>query len=308
MPFDAVVLGSGVAGLSTAIRLAEAGATVLIRTAAEPAETTSALASAMIGPNLYPPGDEQRDWADETLRVLTSSDFPGVVERTGLLVARPANATPPFVERTPGYAPCAELPAGFGTGFHVRLPIVDMPVYLAGLRQRFLDLGGKVELNPVGSLAEAAGLAPRVANCTGLAAASLVDDPELRPVRGPKIVVENPGLDTFFLEAPIGAVWAAILPHGDHVVLGGTSSDSADTTPDPAEEAEILRRCAEVEPRLAGARVLEHKVGLRPGRPRPRVEAERVGGALVAHNYGHAGNGVMFSWGCAAAAAALLAD
>ena len=30
----------------------------------------------------------------------------------------------------------------------------------------------------------------------------LVPDPTLRSVRGPKVVVENPGLDTFFMEAP----------------------------------------------------------------------------------------------------------
>jgi len=32
----------------------------------------------------------------------------------------------------------------------------------------------------------------------------------------------------------------------------------------------------EVEPRLAGARILEHRVGLRPGRPAVRLEAEAV--------------------------------
>jgi D-amino-acid oxidase len=37
-----------------------------------------------------------------------------------------------------------------------------------------------------------------------------------------------------------------------------------------------------------------------------RLEAEDVGGTRVVHNYGHGGNGVMLSWGCARAASDLL--
>ena len=180
-----------------------------------------------------------------------------------------------------------------------------MPVYLAYLLARLRDGGGEVREEPVGSLDEAAALAPVVVNCAGLAARALTGDTGLHPVRGPWIVVRNPGLDRFFMEAPMAPAWASIFPHGDHVVLGGGQRRSDDTTPDPAEEAEVIARCAAIEPALAGADVLEHTVGLRPGRAAPRVEAERRGAALVVHNYGHAGNGVMLSWGCAAAAAAL---
>ena len=48
-------------------------------------------------------------------------------------------------------------------------------------------------------------------------------------------------------------------------------------------------------PELAGARVLQHRVGLRPVRPSVRVE--RVGD--VVHCYGQGGAGVTLSWGCA---------
>ncbi|WP_225853241.1 FAD-dependent oxidoreductase [Micromonospora sp. AMSO1212t] len=103
----------------------------------------------------------------------------------------------------------------------------------------------------------------------------------------------------------VAPTWASIFPHGDHVVLGGGQRRSDDTTPDPAEEADVIARCAAIEPSLAGAEVLGHRVGLRPGRAAPRVAAEWRGDALVVHNYGHAGNGVMLSWGCARDAAAL---
>ncbi len=75
---------------------------------------------------------------------------------------------------------------------------------------------------------------------------------------------------------------------------------------DPAVAEEIVHRCAEVEPRLGDARVLEHRVGLRPARATVRVEAEPLGASTCVHNYGHGGTGVGLSWGSAREVAALL--
>ncbi len=62
----------------------------------------------------------------------------------------------------------------------------------------------------------------------------------------------------------------------------------------------ILRDCATVDPRVLGAPVLEHRVGLRPYRPEVRLEAEPLAdGRVLWHNYGHGGGGVTLSWGCA---------
>ena len=53
-------------------------------------------------------------------------------------------------------------------------------------------------------------------------------------------------------------------------------------------------------PELREARIIEHLVGLRPGRPTVRLEAEpQPNGKVVIHNYGHGGAGVTLSWGCA---------
>jgi D-amino-acid oxidase len=90
-------------------------------------------------------------------------------------------------------------------------------------------------------------------------------------------------------------------------VLGGIAiEDDWNLEPDPAVAAGIMRRCTALEPRLRDARIVDHRVGLRPGRPSVRLDREVVDGAVVVHNYGHGGTGVMLSWGCAREAVAQL--
>jgi D-amino-acid oxidase len=67
----------------------------------------------------------------------------------------------------------------------------------------------------------------------------------------------------------------------------------------------IVARCRRVQPRLHDAEIIEVVTGLRPDRPAVRVEAEPLGSGLCVHNYGHGGNGVSLSWGCAREAAEL---
>jgi D-amino-acid oxidase len=120
--------------------------------------------------------------------------------------------------------------------------------------------------------------------------------------------VQNPGIDTFVAVGPPGPEGTSIYPHGEIVVLGGSARPSYDTTPDLAEEAAIIERCSAIEPRLRGAAVLEHRVGLRPERDAIRLERDVQDERRLVHNYGHGGIGVTVSWGCAADAAHLLID
>src|SRR5690606_17561598 len=143
------------------------------------------------------------------------------------------------------------------------------------------------------SLRQAVELSPVVVNCSGAGARSFVPDPGLTPVRGQLVVVENPGVNTFFMEHDDSPAPTYYLPHGDHVALGGSAEPGRRTS------AAIRRRCAAVEPALASARVLAQRVGIRPSRARVRLEPVRVNGGLVVHNYGHGGAGVTVSWGCA---------
>ncbi|NYE41590.1 glycine/D-amino acid oxidase-like deaminating enzyme [Streptomyces fulvorobeus] len=189
------------------------------------------------------------------------------------------------------------------------MPLIDMPAYLDYLLHRLRAGGGTVEQRRLASLADV-GPTPVIVNCAGLGARDLAVDSELRPIRGQHVVVANPGLTEFFSEdTGTSPDLLCFYPHGETVVLGGTAiEDEGDLAPDETAAARILARCAEVEPRLSHARVLEHRIGARPTRSTVRVEAERQEGVLVVHNYGHGGAGVTLSWGCAREVSELLAS
>jgi D-amino-acid oxidase len=309
---DAVVVGAGVIGLTTGICLAETGTLTRIVTAEPPERTTSYAAGAICGPVFDLPtgsvGGWERTGFDE-FTALASDPGTGVRLRDGVFVA-PSGMTgaPPIVRPAEVRALTADaIPAGYGSAFVANIPCVDMPRYLSYLAERFETAGGVVENRRLDSLAEATRIAPLVANCAGLGARELVPDDSVRPVRGQHVVVENPGIDTVFMEPPFGPAWAGIVPHGEVAVLGGIAVENDwNLEPDPAVAEEILRRCTAVEPRLRDARIVEHRVGLRPGRPSVRLERDEIDGAVVVHDYGHGGTGVLLSWGCARAAVALL--
>jgi D-amino-acid oxidase len=152
----------------------------------------------------------------------------------------------------------------------------------------------------VESLEEALSAAPVVVNCTGLGAGELANDGTMFPIRGQVVMVENPGVERFTLDAgEHGEEVMYVIPRSRDVVLGGTASETWDERPDEESARRILARCASVEPALRHARVLRHAVGLRPGRPMVRVEREHAAGGAVIHNYGHGGSGVTVCWGCA---------
>jgi D-amino-acid oxidase len=333
-----LVIGAGVSGLTTGIVLAEQGRDVTIWAKQPPQRTTSSIAGAIWGPHLVEASDRTARWASDTLRVLSElagEDSTGVTIGEGIeayrdppgapggtITGETAAERPDKLASLPGFRPCraAELPQGFTTGWRYRAPVLHMPTYLDYLRARFEDAGGQIKTVTVTSVrgaardARAAGFGA-VVNCTGAWAHDLVPDPSVVPFRGQVAVARNPGLSEFFIGLTGGGQPELVymFPHGGTVILGGTEdAGDWDLQPQPAVAERILARCARVEPRLRGAEILAHRVGLRPFRPTVRLEAERAsgpeaGGAgmpLLVHNYGHGGAGVTLSWGCAREAAA----
>jgi D-amino-acid oxidase len=318
-----------VIGLTTAICLAEAGASVALHAAEPPGRTTSVAAGALWGPHLVGADERVARWAAVTLDVLrelsgagrvgaataaTAGPHPSVHLARGIAAARAANSMPPeFAADSASLSACSlgEIPAGYQSAWRLSAPLVSMPEYLEYLHRRYLRAGGQpVVLTCYPTLVDAvrASGCRVLVNSSGSGAHGLVPDPDVTPVRGQVVVASNPGLSDFFVgTGPDDVDLTYFFPHGDRVVMGGTEQrGNWSREPDEDTAARIIAGCAAVEPALADAAVLEHRVGLRPFRPRVRLEAEPTGeGPTIVHNYGHGGSGVTLSWGCGQDAAGL---
>ncbi|MEU3155936.1 FAD-dependent oxidoreductase [Streptomyces griseus] len=304
---DVIVVGGGVVGLTTAVTLAERGLRVRVWSRDPAGATTSAVAGALWWPYRIEPAERVGDWSLETLAVY--EELSGAPEETGVRRVAGLHAGERFAalgDWAAGLKDAVEVPEGL----RVTLPLLDMPVHLAWLERRLMAAGGAVERRALTGFGEAAELGPVVVNCTGLGARELVPDAGVRPVRGQLVAVENPGIEEWYTEAdPASAATTYFFPQPGRLVLGGTAeADDPRTEPDPETAREIVARCARIRPEIADARVLGHRVGLRPAREAGvRIEAEALpGGGLLVHNYGHGGAGVTVAWGCARAAAALV--
>jgi D-amino-acid oxidase len=155
----------------------------------------------------------------------------------------------------------------------------------------------------VSSLGELSdGWTDAVVNCPGLGARELVGDLSVYPVRGQIVRVTNPGLSLSVRDEYHPAGRAYVHPRTGDCILGGTLDEHQwDTEVDLATAEAIIARCTSIVPGLAGAEILGHIVGLRPGRPEVRLEEDLAdaAGVRIVHNYGHGGAGITLSWGCA---------
>jgi glycine/D-amino acid oxidase-like deaminating enzyme len=295
---EVLIIGGGVVGLTTAVVLAEDGVRVRLWSR-EPAEgSTSAVAGGLCWPYRIEPAEQAVAWAVQSFRTFTwMAERP---ERTGVRVV-------------PGTM-SGDTPTRWSAlvGDRSLTPLVDMTTYLPYLRDRFEEAGGRHEERAAATLAETAREAPVVVNCAGLGAGALAGDDTMVPVRGQLLVVENPGVDRWYVSSEPGAADSTyLLPQPYGLILGGTAEEGAEhLEPDPSTAEAIRARCARVHPAVADAPVLAHRVGLRPYRPGGvRLEAEQLpDGAVCVHHYGHGGAGVTASWGSARDAARVVRE
>jgi D-amino-acid oxidase len=294
-----IVVGAGVIGLTSAVRLLENGHRVDVVARDLPLETTSAMAGALWYPYRALPQDRVTHWAGASyVEFMSLAENPetGVAMVTGTEVFRSRQADPWWKPAVPGLDRETALPAGYVDGWTFVTPIVETPVYLRWLAARVEALGGTITRINLSALPTGADL---VVNATGLGARLLGADKTVVPVRGQLVYVEQFGLDRWVLDSS-GPTF--VLPRSDDVVVGGTAVEGEwSRTVSSYDTEDILRRASGLVPELAKAKVVRTKVGLRP--VRPAVRLERVDD--VVHCYGHGGAGVTLSWGCADEVASL---
>lgn len=291
-----IVVGAGVVGLSSAIRLLERGHDVAVLARDLPLETTSAVAAAIWYPYRALPQDRVTTWAGASYAEfvgLAGEPGTGVRMLTGTEVFRTRQREPWWRQAVPSLDRETALPEGYVDGWTFVTPVVEMPLYLRWLHARVEELGGTVTRMNLSGLPPTGEGADVVVNCAGLGSRLMAGDRSVVPVRGQVVYVEQVGLDRWWLD-PAGPTY--VVPRSHDIVVGGTDDEGEwSRTPDPVTAKEILARAVALVPELERARVLRHKVGLRPVRPGVRVE--RVGD--VVHCYGHGGAGVTLSWGTA---------
>ncbi len=321
------VVGAGVVGLTTAVRLLQRGLAVTIYAEGRSPRIASAAAPAMFTP--FPGSDvaRSRRWAQsslQALRALERSEGPSAGVRFG-----------PFREycyRQPGARPFADLscehaapvvPQGFAAVLDSDRPHIDTTQHLAWLERRVGLLGGRMVHERITSLAA---LFERgheiVVNCAGVGARALAGDPLVRAMRG--IVLHTrpvPGLARSLHDDAPGNVVTYVFIYDDHLVLGSTyEQDAWDERIDQGQLQAIIDRCRKLACvdgcpnwRDLGAEILDRRVGLRPARGQTgvtedvRLEIEHAGaGRTIVHNYGHGRSGVSLAWGTAEEAADLV--
>jgi D-amino-acid oxidase len=295
-PDRIVVVGAGVIGLSCALRLLEAGHRVDVLARDLPLETTSSVAAAIWYPYLAFPQDRVTAWGSTAYAEfarLAEQGADGVTMRRGTELLHTKAPDPVWVGSVPSLDRVEPRPP-YADGWSFVTPVIDMPRYLPWLARCVTDRGGTITRMALARLPDA----PLVVNCSGLGSRALASDPSTRPVRGQVVVVERFDLEEWWLaeDGTGGQVPTYVIPRTTDVVLGGTDEDGDwSRTPSPQAADGILRRAAALVPEVAQARILRHKVGLRPARPEVRLERK----GDVVHCYGHGGAGVTLSWGCA---------
>lgn len=318
------VIGAGVIGLSTALRLLEHGHQVTVRAAATGERTTSSVAAALWYPYLAAPAEAMRRWGAVSYDVLSSlalSDpAAGVDLRQGFELLDSPREPPDWAGEVRGFRPITSSEGHRHVdgrraehGWAFESPVADMAVYLPWLAARVVAAGGRIDagdrLTPADLRSARPGTQVRVL-CTGLGSHELLGDTDVAPVRGQVVLLSQVGLRSWVLDESEPHRPTYVVPRRDVVVCGGTALPNRwDDGVDDETTHDILTRCRALVPELASAHVLGVRVGLRPVRSRVYLERDDTlgpDGLATIACYGHGGAGVTVSWGCAEQVATLV--
>lgn len=305
------VIGAGVIGLTSAMRLLEQGHAVTIFARETPPSTTSDIAAAYWAPHEY--GNERRwRWAHTSLHTFCqlATDSTAGIEIVYLYDLTDEGDVEflSFDHEQMEEVPLGTFPAPW-QGVRFTVPRIDVPIYMPWLLRRVQAAGGQVQQLEVQNWRDLSQDFPIIVNCSGLGAKLLTGD-AVYPIRGQVIRVRRPpDLPAHIISAASATESTYIVPRSQDCLLGGTFQfHDYNTQVDEEIAAGILQRCATFYPALQNTEILQHRVGLRPGRHEVRLEVEALSGrCTLIHNYGHAAYGHTLSWGCAAEVASIVA-
>ncbi|XP_066253963.1 D-aspartate oxidase [Euwallacea similis] len=306
------VLGAGVIGTTTALELQKRYRNAKIDIIANEffEDTTSYVAAGVFRPGTSFSGPNEditekwmRDSYDywDNLRRSREGIDAGIIELSGYIFSSqyPEIVRNRFLEKVcPIYRAATpdELtlcPGNWKYGSFFTTVLTQSSYYIPWTLTQFKRNGGLVLNQKIENLGQVGLNYDVIVNCTGLGAKFLCNDHQLVPIRGQVTKVKAPWLKTFFY----GDLDTYIIPGVDSVTLGGCRQyESWDTDVNKYDILRIKEQCETLLPSLKGAKVIGHKVGLRPHRNVVRVEKEirKFNGKniKVVHNYGHGGYGV----------------
>ncbi|RDB30565.1 D-amino-acid oxidase [Hypsizygus marmoreus] len=284
-----IVLGAGVVGLTTAVKIQERGGyqvTVIAEVLPTDDKTiryTSHWAGAHHVLNATE-DDKQQKMDIDTFDVLWELSEPGSeTEKNFLRVTQTEyycdHKFVPPLERMPDHKliPKELLPAGVVHGLTFTSITLDTPKYLPYLASRFTAAGGKIikasvqHINQVVEGGESAFSSERnppsppdaVLVCTGIGTRFLggVEDKDMYPIRGQTVLIRAPWIKFGRTIGHPDGTWTYVIPRrsGD-IILGGTK-DANDWYPHPRPETtrDILERNFAMCPELAPPEIREKR-------------------------------------------------
>ena len=275
-----IVVGAGVVGLSCAARLLADGHRVDVIARDLPRETTSAVAAALWYPYRALPFDRVLGWSrtsfDAFARLAADAPESGVTMRSGIEVLREAQERPWWAEAVPDLTETYVVPDGYEMGWTFTAPVIEMPVYLDWLAGVVHDRGGTITRMNLSGLPSGADV---VVNCTGIASRFLAADPTVEPVQGQVVLVEQVGLEHWWLDET-GPTY--VVPRSHDIVVGGTDVEGEwSRTPSPEVASAILRAGAAAGAGAGRRRRAGAPGGAAPGSSGGAPRAGRRRGALL---------------------------
>lgn len=305
------VVGQGVMGLTSALRLLENGFSVDVYSKEAFEDTTSMAAGAYWWPHKAYPRERVSKWAKVTYDVYAAAPRESGIhfENHIRLCLDPDDGA--YARHL--VADWEEIDgAAYGIPTHeayrLTLPVIDVPVFMPYLLNQLQRAGARFIIEELASPAALFPAYDLVVNCTGVWARQFVNDETVFPIRGQVVRLKLPdGLRTSTRLVQKEDRFTLVLPRTDDLVLGGTAQENDwDRQPREEDTRMIIDRCSAIVPEVGDCEVLGTAVGLRPGRREVRLELDTSSpDQPVIHNYGHGGGGFTICWGCAGEVAAL---